>query len=99
MTAEGEGDGRGVTARVGLAAGVGVARTATGRPEDDVVCDVSAWAQAVGTAATTTATIPTSILPHRAGGKMSDRRFTPDLATDGEAGGPFCQGAIAVPLA
>jgi len=78
MTAEGEGDGEGVTARVGLAAGVGVARMATGGPEDDVVCDVSAWEQAVETAATTTATIPTLILPHRAGGKMSDRRFTPD---------------------
>ncbi len=78
MTAEAEGDGEGVTARVGLAAGVGVARTATGGPEDGIVCDVSAWEQAVETAATTTATIPTLILPQRAGGKMSDRRFTPD---------------------
>ena len=68
MTAEGEGDGE----------GVGVARTATGGPGDDVVCDVGAWEQAVRTAAPTTATIPTLILPHRAGGKMSDRRFMPD---------------------
>jgi hypothetical protein len=78
MTAGGEGDGEGVTARVGLAEGVGVARTATGGPEDGVVCDASAWQPAVGTAETTTATIPTLILPHRAGGKMSDTRFMPD---------------------
>jgi hypothetical protein len=78
MTAGGEGDGEGVTARVGLAEGVDVARTATGGPEDDVVCDVGACEQAVRTAATTTATIPTLILPHRAGGKMSDTRFMPD---------------------
>ncbi len=78
MTAEGEGDGEGVTARVGLAEGVGVARTATGGPVDDVVCDVGPWEQAVRTATLTTATIPTWILPHSAGRKISDRRITPD---------------------
>jgi len=78
MTADREGDGEGVTARVGLVEGVGVARAATGGPEDDVVCGVNAGEQAVRTAATTTAKIPTLTLPHRAGGKMSDRRFMPD---------------------
>lgn len=78
MTAKGEGDDEGMTARIGLAEGVGVARTATGGPDDDVVCDVDAWEQALRTAAITTATIPTVILPDTAGGKMSKRRFTPD---------------------
>jgi hypothetical protein len=73
-TAEGEG----VTARVGLAEDVGVARTATGEPEDDAVDDVGAWEQAVSTTAPTTAATPTLILPRRAGEKMSDRRFIPD---------------------
>jgi len=78
MAADGEGDGQGVTARVRLAAGVGVARTATGGPEDDVVCDVGAGELAVGTAATRTVTIPTLILPQRAEGEMSAKCFTPD---------------------
>jgi hypothetical protein len=57
VTAEGAGDGEGVTVRVGLAEGVAAARTATGDPEDDVLYVVGAWEQAASTAATTTATI------------------------------------------
>jgi hypothetical protein len=75
MMAEGEGDGDGVTARVGLAEGVGVERRATGAVEDDTVCNAGGGESAVKTVATTTATIPTLILHRRAGGKLSARRF------------------------
>src|SRR5690348_8505720 len=91
MMTEGDGDGEGAWAKVGLAEGIGVVRTTTGGPEDDVVCDVAVWEHAVRTAATTRATIPTLTFPHRAGGNMSDGRFTPTPSADGEVGGPFCQ--------